>query len=147
MSGEFTFKGRTMIISGIMNGASINIKPQGIIQYDGWDLGDKVLRIDDIGIDEQAAILGANEFLSGIPGDSLAWIHTKKAQIVEINTGSTMPIYEVSYGKKFGPRTTWGKLSTVDIGTNFTTYPTTSASVMQLHGRRRLFAYMSAAME
>lgn len=120
--GEFTFKGRTMIISGIMNGASINIKPQGIIQYDGWDLGDKVLRIDDIGIDEQAAILGANAFLRGIPGDSLAWIHTKKAQIVEINTGSTMPIYEVSYGK------TYNGLSTVDIGTNFTTYPTTSAS-------------------
>lgn len=120
--GEFTFKGRTMIISGIMCGSSINIAPQGIVQYEGWNLGDEILNIGDVGIEEHDAVRASEEFISGMQNDNMAVIAVKKARIVELNSGSIIPIYMVTYGK------TYEGLSTVDIGTDYTTYPTTAVS-------------------
>lgn len=120
--GEFTFKGRTMIISGIMGGDSINLAPQGVVQYEGWNLGEEILSIGDVGIDEHDAVKASEEFLEEMQNDSMVAIAVKKARIVELNSGSTIPIYMVTYGK------TYDGLSTVDIGTDYTTYPTTTVS-------------------
>ena len=120
--GEFLLNNRKTIIFGIMNGTSLYIAPGGVTQYEGLDWGDGILKIDDIGISEQKAADIAELFVSSLPCDNMALIDTKKAQLVEPSNEYIIPLYVMVYGK------TNNGLSTVDVGTGYTVYPTTMAS-------------------
>ena len=61
-------------------------------------------------------------FVSSLPCDNMALIDTKKAQLVEPSNEYIIPLYVMVYGK------TNNGLSTVDVGTGYTVYPTTAAS-------------------
>lgn len=121
--GRFVLDNRIMSITGIMNGTSLGIKPRGIIQYDGWQIGEnEILKIGDIGIEEDAAKNLANSFIENLMCDNVALLKTTKAQIVEPETAEIIPIYVMTYGKSYNG------LSTVDIGLDYTLYPTSSIS-------------------
>jgi len=91
--GRFVLDNRIMSITGIMNGTSLGIKPRGIIQYDGWQIGEnEILKIGDIGIEEDAAKNLANSFIENLMCDNVSLIKTTKAQMAAQSLRDFVPL-------------------------------------------------------